>query len=380
MQSSSNSPHPGSRFAASAVWILVSGILLHPFAAWPAAALTVVPAAYTSVEGNSDNSVPFGSGDFCTDGIRYQQLYKGSEVGGPNIGSMAFRLNGSNAEVGTVNYGGVTVTLSSTLATYATMSTTFADNIGPDATVVYSGDLSVDPSAGGSPNAFDFTINFDTPFAFDGTHANLLVDITIEDCYQGTTFFLDASDGDNAVVRNYASDKDDTEGEIDTIGENRRFFGLVTQFYIYSEGVIFIPKSKGAGGNWTVVGHNGEGFLFEPLADGTVVIFWFTYDLFGNQMWLIGVAAPGDFQTDGETGDDVAEVDMYRTSGPSFGPEFNPDDYAESYIGTATFHLHGCVQAEGATGEVDYNFDFGFGSGTYNIQKLYDIYKNDCSP
>ncbi len=352
------------------------GLSLAPFPAWSAAALVTVPSAYWDTEGDQGRSIPFGTDNYCDDGIRYQQLYDGSQVGGPTIGSMSFRLDSSSGDVGPVNYTGVTVTLSSTLATYATMSTTFADNIGPNAAIVYSGNLSVDPSTLGSPNPFDFTINFDTPFEFDGSVANLLVDITITGCHEGSIFHLDAVGGENAVSRIWAQDKDDLVSE-EAVQAGT---GLVTEFYIYSGGVVFIPYSMGAGGNWAIDGHNGEGFLFEPLANGQVVIFWFTYDLFGNQMWLVGVTNPGDFITDPGTGDDVATVHMYRTGGPSFGPGYNPADYAEDLMGTVTFRLHGCQQSAGATGEVDYNLDFGFGIGSYNITKLYDIYKNDCTP
>jgi hypothetical protein len=361
-------------FAFVASWILLLGLALVPFQAWGQAAIAIVPSANFDVDGNGSQSIPFGTDSFCDDGIRHQQLYDGSQIGGPHIGSMSFRLDASVSVTGPFSYTGVTVRLSSTLATYATMSQTFADNIGPDEMVVYSGELVANPSESGEgTNPFDFDINFMNDFDFDGSGANLLVDITIEGCHGGEEFFLDAQNGDNAVTRIFARDKDD-----EVALQPAESVGLITAFFVYGDGIVFIPNSMGSGGNWQVVGHNGEGFLFEPLADGRVVIFWFTYDLFGNQMWLLGVSSASDWQTDFETGLDEATVDMFRTSGPSFGPDFNPDDFMEDFIGTATFHLDGCLATEGATGQVDYNFDFGFGVGSYDIVKLYDIYKNDC--
>ncbi len=276
--------------------------------AWAAAALAVVPSANFDSEGNAGNAIPFGNDVFCDDGIRYQQLYNGSEVSGPNIGSMAFRLDGVESDIEELTFTGVTVTLSSTLATQGTMSLTFLDNIGPDATVVDSGNLVVNPSVNTSPpNPFDFEIPFDTPFEFDGSRANLLVDIVIEGCQSAVNFTLDAVDGSPSITRIYAPDKDNLVAESGE-GSGVSDYGLVTQFYVYSDGVVFVPYSMGAGGNWAIDGHNGEGFLFEPLPSGVVVIFWFTYDLFGDQMWLIGVSSSLDWSTDGLTGQDTRRL------------------------------------------------------------------------
>ncbi|NIP17234.1 MAG: hypothetical protein GWM87_03050, partial [Xanthomonadales bacterium] len=40
---------------------------------------------------------------------------------------------------------------------------------------------------------------------------------------------------------------------------------------------------------WFDPDHDGEGFIIEMLADGVVVLFWFTYDGEGNQDWYIAV-------------------------------------------------------------------------------------------
>ncbi|MEJ8566359.1 hypothetical protein [Elongatibacter sediminis] len=347
---------------------------------WAAAALNVVPNANFDVDGDGNNAIPFGDDQFCDDGIRYQQLYPGDEVGGPNIGSMAFRLDASESDVGGVILEDVTVTLSSTLATRTTLSARFEDNIGPDAQVVYTGDVLAELTTSGSgTNPFDLYIDFDTPFEFDGSNANLLVDVVIRQCEDMKTFSLDSVNTHPVLSRVWSPDKDNEiayGGEDDAVDS----VGLVTEFYIFSDGVVYVPYVMGAGGNWAVDGHNGEGFLFEPLGGGLVVVFWFTYDLFGNPMWMIGVADTLDFADDPLTGENVGTVDMYRTQGPVFGPDFDPADYQETYMGPVTFRLNGCLASEGATGEVQYNFDFGFGSGTYTITKLYDIYKNDCGP
>lgn len=345
-----------------------------------AIALAVVPDANFDTEANDNNSIPFGSASFCQDGIRYQQLYTGAQIGGPMISDMAFRLDAIEGPVGPVTLNDVTVTLSSTLHTQATMSRTFADNIGPDAQVVYNGDLVVDMGVSDpGPNPFDLVIPFDAPFAFDGSQANLLVDITILGCPTGTPFAFDAALESDDVMRIWSPDKDNEEAIEQEGVVNGDPIGLVTQFTVFSDPVVYVPYSMGAGGNWTILGHNGEGFLFEPTENGTLVIFWFTYDALGNQMWLIGVKDAYDFTYEPETGAESFTVDMYITSGPVFGPDYDPADYEENFAGTVTFHLGSCQEGEGL-GSVDYDLGFGLGSGNYAIQKLYDIYKNDCTP
>lgn len=365
--------------AITAIAVMIG--LSAPSPTHAAVALAVVPDANFDTEGNDNNLIPFGSATFCEDGIRYQQLYTGAQIGGPMISDMAFRLDIIEDPVGPTTLTGVTVTLSSTLHTQATMSRTFAENTGPDAQVVYSGDLVVDMGVNGSaPNPFDLVIPFDAPFAFDGSKANLLVDITILGCPTGDSFAFDAALESDDVMRIWSPDKDNEVAFGEEGSTNGDPIGLVTQFTVYSDPPVFVPYSMGAGGNWTIVGHDGEGFLFEPNDSGTLVVFWFTYDALGNQMWLIGVEDAYNYTYDPDTGAETFTVAMFLTSGPVFGPDYDPTQFQETYAGSATFHLTHC-QADGVSvSTVDYDLNFGLGSGTYEIRKLYDIYKNDCTP
>ncbi len=61
------------------------------------------------------------------------------------------------------------------LLTITPLSTTFANNVGPDDTIVFNrGPLAL-TSAG--TDLFDITINFDTPFLYDPALGNLLLDV-----------------------------------------------------------------------------------------------------------------------------------------------------------------------------------------------------------
>ena len=59
-------------------------------------------------------------------------------------------------------------------------SATFADNLGGDATTVYSGALTLTTAATGiGAQPFDYTVSFSQPFLYDPADGNLLLDVTI---------------------------------------------------------------------------------------------------------------------------------------------------------------------------------------------------------
>src|SRR5205823_9484322 len=98
---------------------------------------TVVPAILTTVETNSQNSLPFsGMGVTST---RYQQIYSSSEFGqGGIIDALRFRRSSSQASFTSTPIT-LNVTLGYAATTVATASSTFANNIGSGTITVYSG-------------------------------------------------------------------------------------------------------------------------------------------------------------------------------------------------------------------------------------------------
>lgn len=124
-------------------------------------------------------------------------------------------------------------------------------------------------------------------------------------------------------------------------------------------------RLRGLGGNWAVVDHNGEGFMIDVTESNQLVAIWFTYDEFGEQMWLIGVA--GNFNSN------QATMKMDRLSGPVFGPDFDPGDLIIDTWGTITLRFNDCQ-----TGEVYYNSIQGDGEGIYDIVKVYNTEQQVC--
>ena len=132
-------------------------------------------------------------------GSRFQTLYASSLF--PNSGpiyitQIAYRpKSGSTFSLHIPNY---TMTLSTTSKLDDGLDNTFANNIGPDATLVASGSLEF-ASQGvvdGKSN-FDIVFNLDKPFLYDPTKGNLLVDVQYFGQGIGTAAPIDAVDSFN---------------------------------------------------------------------------------------------------------------------------------------------------------------------------------------
>jgi len=129
--------------------------------------------------------------------------------------------------------------------------------------------------------------------------------------------------------------------------------------------VTSVDRMRGLGGNWTVIGHDGEGFMVDITKLSQLVMIWFTYDNVGNQMWLYGVA--DNFESNRAT------MNLLRLTGPVFGPAFNPTDVVFENWGTLSVIFDDC-----RSGEVLYNSFTGFGSGSYDIARIYDPEQGVC--
>lgn len=144
-------------------------------------------------------TIPAGPGDaqgpaplnyYGTGGSQTQQIYDASFFSGPTeITGISFRAYPGAAPSGffsnTVNVSSLTVALSNTSvsaneASGAQPSTTFSANEGANLTTVFSGAATFTTAATGTgPQPFDYTLNFTTPFLYDPSGGNLLVDFLI---------------------------------------------------------------------------------------------------------------------------------------------------------------------------------------------------------
>ena len=184
--------------------LLASAILL-AFAAPAQAILIGAPA-----DASGGNCFPFG----CALGTatRYQQVYSSSEFSGLlSIGEI--RFFGTVSPGGNLNSGTYTFSLSTTSVAVNSLDTVnFNANLGGNNQL-----FTVAALAGGPAPA---TLSFlGTPFSYDPTQGNLLMDIQIAGITGGSTF-LDARNGTAAGVFSRAHN----------FGGGFTNYGLVTEF------------------------------------------------------------------------------------------------------------------------------------------------------
>jgi hypothetical protein len=158
--------------------------------------LLVVQARATSFEiglGNAQNEFPFSSSVDEYVG-EYQQIYSSTAFGAPLlISSMAFET-GPGAQPASASYD-FTLSLGETTRTPSNPGSAYSGTFIP----VFSGPLTVNYTSAG---AFDFVVNFATPFAYDPSLGNLLMDIEINSPSSATAVFA-ASSGDPNMGRVY---------------------------------------------------------------------------------------------------------------------------------------------------------------------------------
>jgi hypothetical protein len=114
------------------------------------------------------------------------QLYDASQfaaLSGPVLISGAvLRPDASQMGPGSQTFADIEIFLSTTSRSAATLSPTFADNLGSDNALVFSGPLTIStadlPGSGGTKQ-FDIVFPFTTPFFYDPHAGNLLSDSQI---------------------------------------------------------------------------------------------------------------------------------------------------------------------------------------------------------
>lgn len=118
---------------------------------------------------------------------------------------------------------------------------------------------------------------------------------------------------------------------------------------------------------WFDASRSGEGWFFEELPDGRVVVTWYTYDLDGGQMWLLGV---------GTIENGIVEVpELLIVQGGIFGDDFDPGLITETVWGSLRFEKTDCP-----SGDITYDaLDPAFGSATRSVVLLAGVSGLDCS-
>ncbi len=127
-----------------------------------------------------------------------------------------------------------------------------------------------------------------------------------------------------------------------------------------------VPNA-GLSGSYFDVARDGEGIVVEWLTNGQVLVIMFTYDLSGNQFWVLGIGTPD--------GDSVTMDAIYAADSTSWGSAFDPDEISLENWGTFSLDWDG----ECDSVEFGYNSVIpGFGSAVREYQSLSKLAGTEC--
>ena len=148
--------------------------------------LIVTPNALANVEGNSGGGAPFWAITGDPESARFQQVINATEFsamsGGGWIQQVYIRANsaGPSGTGLSVTYPRLQLNFSTTLRSADNLSTVFSENVGADETVAFSATsfyLATGYGRFDSPQSFGLAFNLQTPFFYDPTKGNLLLEI-----------------------------------------------------------------------------------------------------------------------------------------------------------------------------------------------------------
>jgi hypothetical protein len=132
--------------------------------------------------------------------------------------------------------------------------------------------------------------------------------------------------------------------------------------------------NPGISGAWFDPAHDGEGWFVQLLGDNRALVYWFTYTPPGlggeqAQAWIGGV---GEISGSSIVVPAAAAV---ITTGPPFGPDFDPASVRRLPWGKMVLSFSGC------DGGVMYyrSDDLDFGNGSLDLKRLTNIHTLDCN-
>ena len=125
-----------------------------------------------------------------------------------------------------------------------------------------------------------------------------------------------------------------------------------------------VPRKSGS---WFDATRDGEGFVMEVLPDGRPLAYWFTYDLAGNQAWMVGLG-------DRSLAEGSVSFQLQQPVGGRFGPNFDPADVVREDAGQVRLSL----QCDGGYARFSAVDEADFTDLEMNLAQLIGIGPNQC--
>lgn len=196
----------------------------------------VVPNANATVEGDTRaNTAPFNNSS------RYQQIFAASQFGSNPIliTRLAFRPDVTQTTPFSISFNELRLDLSTTSVAVSGLSSTFGNNIGGNNTTVFDQSTTLSSAnlpGPGNTKRFDIAINFTTPFLYDPSAGNLLLDLRAFN--PNSTGFIDLQLDFTGTVTALAFADNDPNATTGTVQPA----GAVVKFTTGAQGV---PESGG---------------------------------------------------------------------------------------------------------------------------------------
>ncbi|MEM9314198.1 MAG: hypothetical protein AAGA95_06185 [Pseudomonadota bacterium] len=203
----------------------------------------------------------------------------------------------------------------------------------------------------GTANVIDSQLVFESLLITSGARfgSGFLSDEVVRETWGNLRIFFD--DCDNGWV-SYAGPNDFANG-----GYGLARLTVPVGLDCAAESVRVDDKAGRYSGIWFDPSQDGAGWFVDEIAGDQAAVTWFTYDLEGNQQWMIGVGPIADDGINVET--------MQLTSGARFGDQFDADDVVRTDWGQ--FGL----SSDCGTGTVTYDSGItGYGTGEQTVDLL----------
>jgi len=131
-------------------------------------------------------------------------------------------------------------------------------------------------------------------------------------------------------------------------------------------GDITPHPNAGLSGSYFLPARNGEGIVVQWLPNGQVLVIFFTYDLNGDQQWVLGIGDSDGFS--------VTMDAVYASGNTEWGSDYDPDDVALTPWGTFELNWTEC-------GGVEFIYNStvnGYGSATRDYTRLSSLWEATC--
>jgi hypothetical protein len=167
------------------------------------AQVIVVPNALATNDGNGSSTSTTGPAS-----VRWSHIYDASQFGalsGPSfLTQFAYRPDRILGQSGPRTLT-LQIFASTTSRSVAGLSTTFAENLGTNNTLVFDGTVNLTTAnlpGPGNTRQFDYVFPFTTPFLYDPAAGNLVLDLQIE--ANGSALTFDTESGNPAIGKVFA--------------------------------------------------------------------------------------------------------------------------------------------------------------------------------